>query len=234
MPERGDIEEQPKVTEDTVGKQRTKISAQAVEMNRLRDSRRVYARKYKSAKEQVAVLDLEMKKMSRTHQEALEKKDQRIKAIEEDLARTKELLDTRTKELSGAQPFLSTADRTSEAEVLGIARDLNENIFQVATNLAEEWEKFTSSRSRRYNVSRKSIDNFSNFYGPVLVHRTFYRDDAAVALLIQSCLCYLVTQITSSWRRSQPNDNERLRMLASLYERLSISREFPSRAVSER
>jgi hypothetical protein len=65
----------------------------------------------------------------------------RIQGLEERLKETEELLATRSAELSGAQTFLSTTDRLSEVEVLSIVRDLNENIFQVAVNLTEEWEK---------------------------------------------------------------------------------------------
>jgi len=53
----------------------------------------------------------------------------------------------RAAELAGAQAFLSTTGRLSDAEVLGIVRDVSENIYQTAVKLAEEWEILESSRS---------------------------------------------------------------------------------------
>ena len=66
--------------------------------------------------------------------------------MQEQLKRVKEPLKARTAGLSGAQTFLSTADRLSEVEALGIIRDLNENIFQLAVGLTDVWGKLESSQ----------------------------------------------------------------------------------------
>ncbi|KAF9783737.1 hypothetical protein BJ322DRAFT_1066836 [Thelephora terrestris] len=146
------------------------------------------------------------------------KRDQRTQALEDELTRTKELLDARSKELSGAQSFLSTADRRSEADVLGIVRDLNENIFQVAANLTEQWEKHRPDRSSRFEIQKKDIDSFSQSFGPALVHHVLDRDSAAVTFLLQSCLCDFAVQASSSWRYKKEFET-----LSSIHERLSAS-----------
>ena len=53
---------------------------------------------------------------------------------------TEDLLATMFAELSGAQTFLSTADRLYEVGVLSTVRDLNGSIFRVAVSITKEWE----------------------------------------------------------------------------------------------
>ena len=207
--------------EEQVERQRVKVDALAFEIAMLRGSIERRVQKYKAAKERIAGLEHEVGKASRDHRETLQERDQRIRAMEDKLARTQELLSARTNELSGAQSILSTTDRISEAEVLGIVRNLNENIFQVAATLTEEWEKLASSQSHRFTIPKKSVDSFSQFYGPALLHRTFHQDPVAMTFLVQSCLCYLVSQITLSWRR-QPHEEES-KLLGSVYKRLLAS-----------
>jgi len=71
---------------------------------------------------------------------------QRVWVVEERSRQTKELLVARSAELAEAQAFLSTTDNLSGEEA-GIVRDLNENMYQVAADLTEEWEKFESLHS---------------------------------------------------------------------------------------
>ena len=77
----------------------------------------------------------------------MEAQARQARAMQERLRQTEELLEARAAELSGAQTFLSTADRLSEMEVLSIVRDLNENIYQVTVSLTEGWEKLESSQA---------------------------------------------------------------------------------------
>jgi hypothetical protein len=90
--------------------------------------------------DEIAWLEHEIGKMRGSYQGVVTGHTQRIRGMEEQLKETEDLLATMSAELSGAQTFLSTADRPSEVEVLSIVRDLNENIFQVAVNITEEWE----------------------------------------------------------------------------------------------
>lgn len=88
----------------------------------------------------------------------------------------------------------------STEEALGVVRDLNKNVFQIASSLTKEWDELGSSRSNEFTISEEDIDTFSQSYGPALVHRVLDRKPVAVAFLIQSCLCKLAAQISSSWR----------------------------------
>ena len=206
---------------------KAKISAQKAEILKLRTWKEKYTKKYAGAKERTAKLEHQIRKASEAHQETLEKRDQQIRAVADRLTRAEELLALRSAELSVAQSFLSTTDSLSEAEVLGIVRDLNENIFQVAANLTEEWEKLGSSRTGRFSVTEHDVDALSLIYGPALIQSALKGDPTAVTFLVQSCLCHLATQIASSWRHDQ-----KLTMLESVHKRLSASSEYTSHATS--
>ena len=222
MPESRDDKGWSRVKGALAGR-RARVDARATEILRLRGPGGKYARKYKTAKERITRLEQKISETSMVHKEVLEKRDERIRVMEDELARTRELLSARTKELTGAQSFLSTKDHVSEAEVLGIVRNLNENVFQVAGSLAEGWEKLASSQSEKFVIPQKTIDSFSQFYGSTLIDRALRHDFAALTFLVQSCLCRLVTRITLSWRRRCHEEEQKI--LRSVYERLSASGE---------
>ena len=213
-------------------RRRATVDAQAFEITMLRGSIERRVQKYKAAKERIAGLEHEIGKASKVHREILQERDRQIQAMEDKLARAKELLSARTEELSGAKSVLPTTDRLSEAEVLGIVRNLNENIFQAAASLTEEWEKLVSSQSSKFPVRQKDVESFSQFYGPALLHRVFHQNPVAVNFLIQSCLCSLVTQMTLSWRRRGPEKGPGI--LRSIYRHLSASGKLTLHVVSER
>ena len=154
--------------------------------------------------------------MRSVHQRALEEQARQARALEERLKRTEELLAARSAELSETRTFLSTTDRLSEVEALGIVRDLNENIFQVAVSLADEWEKLEPSQA----TSRMDIDPASLPSGSALIQLARNRDLMGLTYLLQSCLCSQAAKMTSSWSR-----HRELVTLKSVHERLSASGE---------
>ena len=223
------------------GKLKSTIDIQRAEIFQLKSWKERYTRKYQTVKTQNAAMEDKIEDISKTHRDTLKQRDQRIRAVEDELARTKdelsrtkdelartkdglartkELLAARSIELSGAQSFLSTKDRLSEAEVLGIVRDLNENIFQLAAKLTEEWEKYKSKAYGKIRIPKDSVKAFSQLYGAALIVHALDRDPTAVTFLLQSCLCLSVTQISSSWRRDSYEDME---TLESIYQNLSAS-----------
>ena len=214
-------------TEGLAARLKAKIDAHKAEIFHLKHWKEQYTRKYRAAKERIAELERTVGEASRAHKEDLAKQDRRIKAMADELAQTKELLAVRSTELAGAQSFLSTKDRISEAEVLDIVRDLNENIFQVAANLTEEWEKLRLSRHERHNITKEHVDAYSKFYGPTLVHYAKRRNTPAVTYLVQSCLCDSAVEIASSW------NNRELRVLGSVYQRISSSGGYTSHTASK-
>ena len=172
--------------------------------------------KQKCEGDRIVELEHEIERVRGLHREEVQKKTQHIQAVEEQLKQTKELLAMKSAELSGAHAFLSMADRLSEVEVLGIIRDLNENIYQVAVNLTDEWEKLEPSRA----TSRMDVDPTSRPHVPALVQRVLSQDPVGLTFLLQSCLCSQVVKITSSW-----GHHRRLAILESVYKRLFASGE---------
>ena len=224
-----EVEGLERTTKSLEERQKVRIDAQKTEIIRLKGWKERYTRKYRGVKERVAELEHEIGKASEAHRETLEKRDQSTRAMADRLALKEELLATRSAELAVAQSFLSTADSLSEADVLDIVRCLNENVFQVAANLTEEWEKLGSSRADRFAIDQRDIEHFSRVYGPALVQQALNRDTTAVTFLVQSCLCTLATDIVSSWR----HDRE-LAELEPVYQRLSASGKYTSRATGRR
>ena len=254
MPESGSGEVQRKEAEGLVERQKAKIDAQTAEIVRLRSSKERYARRYRETKERITELDLEFREVRRDHEEALEKRDRRVQAATDELAQIKDELQRTKDELARTKDELTQAKEPpaggstesaetqhqssssmthspSEGEVLGVVRDLNEIIFQVAANLTEEWEKRGSSWYSRPNLTKEEVDSLSQFYGPTLLRQALGRDPTAMTFLVQSCLCYLVTQIALGWRRDH---DSRLWALGSVYKRLSASGECMLPAANER
>ena len=170
--------------------------------------------KCKRRDDRIAKLERDIAEMHSSRQEAAEAQALQARPMEERLRQTEKLLEARTAELSGAQTFLSTADRLSEMEVLSIVRDLNENIYQVAVSLTEGWEKLESSQA----TGRIEIDPTSQPRVLVLVQLARNRDLTGLTFLLQSCLCYHAVDMTSGWVR-----NRELGVLKSVYQRLSAS-----------
>jgi len=139
----------------------------------------------------------------------------RLRETEERLKRTEELLAARSAELMGTQSFLSTKDRLSEAEVLDIVRDLNQNIYQVADKLTEEWKKLEPR-----DTSQRDANSNSRAPVPALVRLVRNQDSGSLTFLLQSRLCYQAACVTSSWRRQRE-----LATIESVYERLYASGE---------
>jgi hypothetical protein len=100
--------------------------------------------------------------------------------------------------------------------VLGIVHDLNENIYQVAVNLTDEWEKLKPSQV----TSRMDIDTVSRTRNSAFVQKVISRNPMGLTFLLQSCLCSQVAKVTSSWGHHQE-----LAILESIYQRLSASGE---------
>ena len=94
----------------------------------------------------IAKLEQENAKLRGSLQE-MEAQARQARSMQEQLKQTRELLGAMATQLSEAQTLLSTEDRLSEMEVLGIVRDLNENIYQVTIILTGEWEKLEPSQA---------------------------------------------------------------------------------------
>jgi hypothetical protein len=166
--------------------------------------------------DRIEELEQKIAGMRNSQAEAMEAEAGKARTMQKRLKQTEELLETRTAELSGAQAFLSTADRLSEMEVLSIVRDLNENIFQVAVSLTEEWEKLEPPQA----TGRMNPDPTPQPHVHVLVQLARNRDLTGLTYLLQLHLCYQAMNMTSSWVR-----NPDLGALKQVYQSLSASGE---------
>jgi len=213
----------------TGGKEERKEDREKAEQREIRDPKALVAKqkadilrleqkligecKYRD--NQIARLEQENAKLRGSLRE-MEVHARQAQSMQERFKQTQELLDVRTAELSGAQTFLSTADRLSETEVLGIVRSLNENIFQLAVSLTDAWEKLESSQA----TGRIKLDLTSKARVPVLVQLARGQDLTGLTYLLQSRLCYQAVKMTSSWVRNQESGG-----LGSVYRHLSASGE---------
>ena len=182
------------------------------EVLRLRGEEARLMGKCRRRDDRIARLEYVNAEMRGSWQEAMEAQARQARAMQERLKQTEELLEARSAELSGAQTFLSTADRLSEMEVLSIVRDLNENIYQVAVSLTEGWEKLKSPQA----TGRIEVDLTSQPRVIVLIQLARNRDLTGLTFLLQSFLCYQAANMTSSWAH-----NRELGVLKSVYQHLS-------------
>ena len=210
-PRRGD----PMMTEDTT-KLRRELDKYKREVLKLRDEEERLKAKCERRDSRIEKMKQEYVEVRGAWEETLEAQTRQTRATLERLKQTEQLLDARTAELSGAQAFLSTADRLSEMEVLSIVRDLNENIYQLAVNLTEEWEKLESSQP----TGQPNGDPSSQPEIPVLIQLTRNRDSTGLTYLLQLDLCFQAVNMTSSWAHEKEFD-----VLKRIYKRLSTSGE---------
>ena len=190
------------------------LDGQAADAGKLKREEEMLKGKCKQKDDRIAELEREIEKMRGSHQKAVEEHTQQIRTMEEKMKGDEELLKTRSAELSGAQTFLSTTDRLSEVEVLNIVRDLNENIYQVAVNLTEEWEKLNPPKATG------RVDPGPRAPVSVLARLARNRDPTALTFLLQSRLCSRAVDMTLSWFR-----RKELAILVSIYRNLSTSSE---------
>jgi hypothetical protein len=197
-----------------VGDLKRLVDRQAAEVGKLKREEEMLREKCKRRDEWIVGLEQEMWKVRDSYQGVVEEHLRRIRGLEEQLKETEEQLATRPTlpEPSGTQTFPSMTDRLSGVEVLSIVRDLNENIFQVAVNLTEEWERLDPAQVTDRADAGSRV--------PVLVRLTRDRDPTGLTFLLQSCLCSRAVDITSSWGRYKE-----LAVLVSVYQRLSTSGE---------
>ena len=178
-----------------IGQLKKRVGRRDAEIARLKTEGERLMERYRRRGEQIAQLEYEIGKRYGFRREDAQRGPQRLRAAEERLKHTEELLATRTAELAGAQAFLSTADRLSEEEVLNLVRNLNENIYQVAVNLTEEWEKYQSSGV----IDSADVDSTSLAHAPALVQLVRNRDSVGLTFLLQLRLCSQVAGMTSRW-----------------------------------
>ena len=193
------------------------VEKQKAEISRLREAEDKLKRKLERREKKISEMDHDLEKARNSWQEAEKVRVRQAQGMQEQLKRIEESLKKRPAELSGEQAFLPVSDRLSEMEVLGIVRELNENIYQVAAGLTEGWMKMESSKP----PDKVKLDLTSQGAPPVLVQLARNRDLTGLTFLIQLHLCYYATNMTSSWAH-----NKDFVLIKDLYQRLSASGEY--------
>ena len=107
------------------------------EISNLREVEEKLKRKVERGEDTISNLDRDLEAMRNSWQEAEKVRSRQVQGMQEQLKRIEETSTTTSAELPGAQAFQHTADLLSEMEMLGIVRELNENIYQVAASLTE-------------------------------------------------------------------------------------------------
>lgn len=119
---------------------------------------------------------------------------------------TRHLLEERTKELSGAQRFLTQADSLSGADVITIVESLNAEILQAAASMAESLE-FTYKSSRTEAQEKAAYDNAARMIGADMMHVLTSRsthmssefDPTPVQIALQICIVRCCDKIAGRW-----------------------------------
>ena len=209
------------------------IEKQRAEVSRSRGAEEELKGRVRRKEDSISQLNHLLEKTRNGWQEANRLHARQTEGMQDQLKRTEELLAARSAELSGAQVFLSTADRLSEMEVLDIVGELNQNIYQVAAGLTDEWMKMEPSKP----PARMELSLASQQRPPVLTQLdlTFQQrplvldqlarngDLTGLTFLIQLYLCYYATVVSSSWAHEQ-----NFVPIKDLYQRLSASGEYYS------
>ena len=193
------------------------VEKQQAEISRLREAEEIMKGKLERRENKISKLDHDLQKMQSNWQEAEKVHARQTQGMQERLKRTEELLTSRSAELSGAQAFLCTTDRLSEMEVLGIVRELNENIYLVTASLTEGWVEMESSKP----PDKVELDLTSRQRPLVLVQLARNRDLTGLSFLIQLHLCHYATNMISSWAH-----NKDFVLIKDVYQRLSASGEY--------
>jgi hypothetical protein len=90
-----------------------------------------------SAEKTAANKICDLEKTVQQRDENIRNLEQKLRISEEQRLQTTKLLEERTAELRGAQPFITTADQHSGAEIIKMAESLNAEIFQASALMAE-------------------------------------------------------------------------------------------------
>ncbi|KIK58159.1 hypothetical protein GYMLUDRAFT_60747 [Collybiopsis luxurians FD-317 M1] len=102
-----------------------------------------------------------------------------IHRSQQKLAENQELLDARRRELEGAQAFLNTTDAYSGAEIVGMVKGFNAEVFQVAAFITDTIEESFHPRQSK-GCDSESLAVTEKYLGPRVV--SFLRHIAGAAL----------------------------------------------------
>ena len=163
------------------------------DFNQLADEHEVVKRNHRRLSEthRITIADL------RETQSAYKRQEQEINLLKEKLRDTSALLETRNQELKVAKTFLSKEDPFSTSEVVQAVRDLNSEIMQTATYLADT---LPLKRSRTSPVKEFPEGPYKTiFVSLVLPHGSEEVDAGSLELALQGFLTSYASRIANTW-----------------------------------
>ncbi|KZP20067.1 hypothetical protein FIBSPDRAFT_1045132 [Athelia psychrophila] len=125
-----------------------------------------------------------------------------IASVRAELGSALKLLDDRTRELKGAQPFLTKTDSLSGAEAMGLVQALNADIFQLAAFMSDSFQPATietpadeDPKGAHHRIKRHLGDQLV-----VSLNTLSHTDDPTILQMALQCYLVRVSQdITSDW-----------------------------------
>lgn len=143
-----------------------------------------------------------------------------------DYRHTKQLLESRTAELKGAEAFLTKSDLLSNVEVVSLVENLNSEIMQIAASMTEEFpieEKKidVEGKQQESDETREAYARAEDTVGPrmaeLLKTSEHHEDPILVQLAVQASMTAYTHWIISSWVFETPEDEH---MLSEIYARV--------------
>lgn len=183
----------------------TNIQILEDEVNRLKTLASRYEADLQAARDENSNLGGQSKRQS----DELKMLKTELRAAEAHHDQTRHLLGERTKELSGAQKFLTQADSLAGADVIAIVEALNAEILQAAASMAESLD-FTGT-PRVVEAQQKAYKNVAHTLGPEMMEilvsssrKSASEFDATpVQLALQICMARCCGRIAECWFMSE-------------------------------
>jgi predicted RNase H-like nuclease (RuvC/YqgF family) len=157
---------------------------------------------------------------------ALDVAKNQLKVVSEQKAQLHTLLDDRTFELKGAQSFLTTADASSNADVISMLQRLNAEVLQSAAYMAESMVDTFSFESDGVVRNENAYAVVTGLFGQSLAHylgtKKHKDDPLLIQIAFQSCFVQFLEFVICSW--TLPGDDVN-RVFSRTYERIQYGGE---------
>ncbi|KAF7977916.1 hypothetical protein HWV62_1967 [Athelia sp. TMB] len=167
--------------------------------------------------------------------EMMRQRDEEAKALRAEVAPLRahlesalKLLDDRTRELKGAQPFLTKTDSLSGADVIALVQALNAESFQLAAFVADSFPiapKRTYAEMDLKAAHHRIQGDLGNKLMGFLTTMAQSDDPTILQMALQCYLAHCCTQITNAWTFDGSSD-----VLVKLYEQVRDTGEYTSLA----
>jgi hypothetical protein len=113
------------------------------------------------------------------------------------LSEKEKLLSDRTTELTVARAFLTRVDAVSEAEVVGMAENLNALISDATGALSDTWDQREPVLETL--VEDSDLKQVRDYLGNLMFEQVAARNFVAVTLAVEMCLAQFIDRVTSGW-----------------------------------